>query len=129
MVIEFKDWLFSKFQEWEHAQPKRRMSFASFARFLSNNSFDVKITQQVIDAWINGRYKPGRKYAPVLAEKLGIEVYDYLDLEPPDPMLLYISANWERLPPNIQHAISDQITEYLAAQGEDHATNDAAYQP
>lgn len=111
--MEFKEFLFNAFTEWEKGQSKRRSSFSAYARWLSSNSYGIDIPQQLLDSWINGRYKPGAKYAPVLAEKLGDEIYDYLSIPRPDPLLSFIATHWEQLPPELQQKIHDEITTYL----------------
>ena len=71
------------------------------------------ISQQLVEGWINDRFKPGSKYAYVLAEKLGPEVYDYIDVPKPDPLLIYIQSNWSQLSPEVQKNIRDQVAAYL----------------
>lgn len=118
--LGFTDWMFNKFLEWEKSQPSKRSSYTAFARWLSKNSYEVSISQGVISSWINGTYKPGEKYAPVLAEKLGTEVYDFLDIDPPDPIYDYVLKNWDRLDPEKQREIKDRIEAYLTNMGDKH---------
>jgi hypothetical protein len=125
-VNDFQEFLFAKFLEWERLQPKRRSSYSAFARYLSDNSLNITVSQALIEGWVNNRFKPGPKYAPVLAEKLGPEVYDYLDIPKPDPLLIYIQSNWANLSPELQQNIHDEIALYLTKRQGDNLEPDPA---
>jgi hypothetical protein len=111
-TIQFKDYIFSKFIEWEKEQPKRRSSFSAYARWLSNNSLNIEIKQQILDHWINGKIPKDDKYVLVLAEKLGNEVYEILGREPISPRLHKINRLWEFLPEDIQIEIEKTAEKY-----------------
>jgi hypothetical protein len=113
---EFKDWIFDKFIEWEKEQHSRRSSFSAFARWLSDNSINVEIKQQLLNDWINGRYKPKEnKYLLVLEEKIGEDVYEILETEQPDPTPIIIETQWEKFPEKIRHAIREEVAKYETA--------------
>jgi hypothetical protein len=110
---QFKDFLFDYFIEWEKEQPKRRSTFTAFARWLSHNSYNIVIKQQLVDDWIKGRYKPkGEQYLLVLEEKIGKEIYDYLDVERPNPYLQKINQLFERLSPEHQRKLAEDAERY-----------------
>lgn len=108
----FKDYLFEKFEEWEKAQPKRRSSFSAYARWLSKNSANVEVKQQIIDSWMNGVIPTDYKYLLVLAEKIGNEIYDILGYKPSNPYLEKINRVWEFLPEEEQIRISEEAEKY-----------------
>jgi hypothetical protein len=108
----FKDYLYEKFLEWEKNQQKRRSSISAFARWLSENSSNTEIKQQNVDSWINGVIPKDYKYVVALAEKLGNEIYDILEIDRPNILHLYASRNWEKLPPKIQLELSKIIAKY-----------------
>lgn len=101
----FQDWFSQKFSDWEKLQPGKRSTYTAFAEYLSNNSLGLVIKQQYVSGWRNGEFKPSEKYAPVLAEKLGDEVYALLGFEKPDPQLQLINSRWSHIPPAIQQHI------------------------
>ena len=111
-TIQFKDYIFSKFIEWEKEQPKRRSSFSAYARWLSDNSLKIEIKQQILDHWINGKIPKDDKYILVLAEKLGNEVYEILGRDPISPRLHKINRLWEHLPEGIQIEIEKTAEKY-----------------
>jgi hypothetical protein len=108
----FKDQLFNAFQEWEKQQPKKRSSFSAFARWLSENSLNVKIKQQVFDNWLNGSIPKDINYVVVLAEKLGDWVYESLEVTPPNPYLQKVNRVWEFIPEDIQKKIAEEAATY-----------------
>lgn len=111
-TITFKEWIFEKFLEWEKRQPGKRSSYSKFAEWLSQNSFDTLFKQQSIHAWKEGEYEPSEKYLPALAEKLGNEVYDALQIPRPNEHLQRVNKYWQHLPEEIQRQIADQAEGY-----------------
>lgn len=110
---KFKDFLFDFFIEWEKEQPKRRSTYSAFARWLSENSLNVVIKQQLLSDWIKGRYKPNEdKYLLVLEEKIGKEIYSVLDVDRPNPYLNKINQIWERLSPEHQRQLAEDAARY-----------------
>ena len=61
---------------------------------------------------MNGTRLPQGEYLRKLADKLGLEVYDVLGLERPDPLLYYLTKHWDEFPENVQNAILDQAEKY-----------------
>lgn len=112
--LPFKDYLYEKFLEWEKLQPKRRSSLSAFARWLSDNSFDIEIKQQVLDSWVNGVIPKDEKYVVVLAEKIGDEIYELLDRKRPNPYLQIVNRVFEHLPVEVQKRFSEEAEKYEA---------------
>jgi len=110
----FKEFLFNKFLEWEKTQPKKRSSITAYARWLTDNSYEVEVKQQVVDSWMNGSIPKDHKFILVLAEKIGDEIYDVLILPRPNPYLKVASANWEFVSEETQKRIAREIAEEAA---------------
>ena len=114
-TLAFKDYFFEKFQEWEKQQPGRRSTYTAFALWLSANSLGIELKQQLVNDWIRGKYKPsGDKYLLVLEEKLGKEIYEVLDVKPPDPFLQSINSRWARIPADKQQQLAKDAERYEA---------------
>ncbi len=96
-MSKFSEYFFNRFLQWEKEQTKKRVTYAAFADYLSKNSQNIEIKQQLVNAWIHDDYRPSEKYIPILAAKLGLEVYDALDRPRPDPILTEIQNQWEFL--------------------------------
>lgn len=74
--MEFKEWFLKKYLKWQEDEGEHK-TMSEFAEFIG-------VTQPYISAWMNGNHKPGKKYIPVIAEKLGYEIYAVLGMSPPD---------------------------------------------
>ena len=104
----FKTYIFEYFVEWEKQQPNRRSSYSAFARWLSENSYNVTIKQQMVSDWIKGKYKPeDEQYLLILEEKIGIEIYAVLNKKRPNPFLIALNSRWERIPPDKQQRLAE----------------------
>ena len=55
------------------------------------------VSAQILSMWMNGKRVPGPENIKQLAEKLGIEVYDALDIDRPDPLFTEIETWWDKL--------------------------------
>jgi len=92
--------------EWRKQQTLKRKSasLSQFAVFLG-------YSRPIVSLWMtegNNRY-PSKEsiktIAPKLAEILGLEVYDTLDIPRPDPDLQKINELWPQLPENAREKI------------------------
>lgn len=111
---QFKDLLFDFFVGWEKEQPGKRSSYTAFARWLSDNSYNVSLKQQLISDWIKGRYKPNEeKYLLVLEEKIGKEIYEFLDVPRPNPYLQKINQLFERISEAHQRKLAEDAEQYV----------------
>ncbi|HKI53566.1 MAG TPA: hypothetical protein VJ987_05540 [Anaerolineales bacterium] len=114
---DFKDYLFEFFVEWEKEQPNRRSSYTAFARWLSENSYNVEIKQQLLSDWIKGRYKPSdEKYLLVLEEKIGKDIYSILDVDRPNPYLQKLNQIFPNLSPEHQQKLAEDAERYEVEQ-------------
>lgn len=103
-AMNFPQLLERKFLEWQQEQGGRR-TVAEFAKWIG-------VKQSSVSMWWNGANEPSGESIRLLAEKLGLEVYDALNLQRPDPDLHYIQSNWELIDPDERQAIRDQMEKY-----------------
>jgi transcriptional regulator with XRE-family HTH domain len=101
MRSEFSALMERKYLEWQLAQGERR-SIEAFADYLN-------IKKTTLVQWMNDQRKPGPENVERLAEALGIEVYDALNLPRPDERLLQIKKVWEDLSEEEQAAFAAEI--------------------
>lgn len=99
--------------EWRKQQTLKRgkTSVSKFADFLN-------YSQSAVSFWLN-EDRPISEEAlitilPKLAELLGMEVYDELDIPRPDPLLQFINSRWERIPPDKQQKLVEDAERYAA---------------
>lgn len=101
----FSKWIMQK--QWElQIKYGRKLSLDDFAEMLG-------CSPSTLSHWMNGRRKPGPEYIKKLEELFGLEVYDALEINRPDPLLRYIENNWQRLQPDQQKAIHEEVEKYL----------------
>lgn len=70
--MEFKDWLWAKFEEWRRGSTKGP---TAYARYLG-------VKQQLVSAWLNGDYQPRMDSIAKLAEKYP-DIYEVLSVDAP----------------------------------------------
>lgn len=90
--------------EWQ-ASNKRRQSIKNFAAYIG-------VSRVLVSSWMNGTRKPGPENTKRLAQLFGLEVYDALGLDRPDPDLFFITEVWPELPADIQRQIMEQLKFY-----------------
>jgi transcriptional regulator with XRE-family HTH domain len=103
-TLEFRQWLELKFLEWQRNQGGRK-TVLQFADYLG-------VSQQTVSSWWNSPKIPQGDNIRKLADKLGLEVYDVLGLERPDPFLHYLIKQWEKLPEEAQDALLEIAESY-----------------
>jgi transcriptional regulator with XRE-family HTH domain len=107
MRSEFAALMEKKYLEWQLAQGERK-SIEAFAEHLN-------IKKTTLVQWMNDQRKPGPENVERLAEALGIEVYDALNLPRPDERLLQIKKVWEDLSEEEQVAFAAEIERTAAS--------------
>lgn len=85
---EFAKWLETKYLEWQQRAGGRK-TLTEFAAWL-------EIGNATVNQWINGQARPRPEFAFRLAQRLGLEVYQQLDLPSPDPLLFEVQLNWNK---------------------------------
>ena len=100
--MTFRQFLEMKFLEWQQRQGGRK-TVEEFADHLN-------IGRTTLSMWLNKNDRvPQGDNIKKLADKLGLEVYDALGLNRPDPDLYAITQNWEHLTPEQRRAYREQI--------------------
>jgi hypothetical protein len=123
----FKDFIFKEFVEWEKKQPNHRSSFSAFARWLSDNRYELVLKQQLISDWVKGRYAPKEEmFILVLAEKLGNQVYEVLNVDPIDPLRIYVLRNWKKAPQKVKVELAKTISKHTTEPLPDEATENSS---
>lgn len=93
------EWLDNKFLDWQKQEGGRK-TLTEFAQYLG-------VDRGVLNNWVNRGSKPEGDNLKIVAIKLGMEIYDLLEIERPDFRLLVINAEWEH--------ISDDAKKEIAA--------------
>jgi len=93
-----------------------KSGFTAFANYLTeNNRYGIKFSQQIVSGWLNGEFKPSEKYILALADIMGDEIYDVLDVPHPDPDLQILVRLWPHLTEDARRKLRAQGERYLAA--------------
>jgi transcriptional regulator with XRE-family HTH domain len=106
IMTAFTDFLLAKIQEFETKQGKR-VTLDEFANHLG-------VSRPVLSYWLSGKTKPSLEKAILLAEKLGSEVYETLDLPPlnVDPDLKRLARIWDKIPEKKRQELAEQAEKY-----------------
>lgn len=107
--MKFSSWLLDRYLEWQN-ELRERKSLTEFAAWIG-------VSQPVISNYINGKREPGENNAYLFYLKFGEEVYEILDMEPPDFLLRYVSASWPLLPEKTKQGIKDIVKQALEEEG------------
>ena len=104
--MNFRQWIEMKYLEWQRNSGGRK-TVLQFAEHLG-------VSQSTVSTWFNETRTPQGDNVRKIADKLGLEVYDVLGLERPDPILFYIQKHWDELPEEAQRTLLEQAEEYVA---------------
>ena len=64
----------------------------------------------IVSLWLNGkRSRPSKESIELLADRFGLEVYDALGMEKPDPALYRITKKWKFLSQDVKDEISQLV--------------------
>jgi transcriptional regulator with XRE-family HTH domain len=105
-MTEFSEWITRKFVEWQATQGRRK-TIEEFANFIG-------VSRPLINMWMNANQKPGKENIKLLAEIFGVEVYDSLGMERPNPYLERANRLWEFIPEERQKQIAEEAEQYAA---------------
>lgn len=108
-TMNFPKFLEGKFLEWQKEQGGRR-TVSEFAKWIG-------VKQSSVSMWWNGSNEPSGESVRLLADKLGLETYDVLGLERPDPDLYYIRKIWDDLTPEKRKAVREQVEQLASKNG------------
>ena len=100
----FGRWLENRYLDWQKEQGGRK-SITEFASWLG-------FAKSTVSQWMNGRGRPDQASTRVLAVRLGLEIYDVLEVPRPDPDLFRIEAVWDHLPAAERLRLAERAEEY-----------------
>lgn len=103
-VPTFSEYLLNKLQEFEK-QRGQRTTLDKFAEYLG-------VKRPILSIWLSGKSQPSLESVRQLAEKLGPEVYEVLNLPSPNPYLQKISQLFEHLSPEHQRQLAEEAERY-----------------
>lgn len=98
-----KEWLNQKFRGWEKDQG-RSQSYFAFARYLG-------VSQNDLALWMDGSALPKGDDILVLADKLGPEIYDALEIFRPNTQNQRMAAAFPGLPSGLRDRLSGAVWE------------------
>jgi transcriptional regulator with XRE-family HTH domain len=96
--MQFSSWLENKFLDWQRSQGGRRPA-RKFAEWLG-------FEEATVNQWLNGHRRPSRGNVYLLALKLGLEIYDVLEMPRPDEGLYQVDVHWHMLKDEEKAAIN-----------------------
>lgn len=106
-VSDFSTWLNKKFLDWQYNTGERQ-TLKAFARYL-----DVKTT--TLSSWLNDDVPPTGDNLYKVADKLGFEIYDLLDVPPPTPQFVHeMKTTYNALPAEQQPEFQEDLERFLA---------------
>lgn len=101
-----------KFLEWQlEVGRKSQLEFAQL----------IGVSRASLTMWMNGTHFPEIDNVHKLAKVLGNEVYDALDLPRPNPYLQKVNQLFDRLSPDQQKKIADDVEKYQTKNNEENA--------
>jgi len=93
-----------KYLEWQ-IEKGERISQAEFARLIG-------VSRASLTMWMNGTHLPDLESAKKIANLLGPEIFDALDLPRQNPYLQKINQIFERLSPEHQQKLAEDAERY-----------------
>jgi len=78
LCMTFPEFLEKKYLEWQLAAGRK--TIVEFSAFLG-------VSQPLLSMWMNGKKRPGVENIKILSEIFGLEVYDSLGIDRPNPYL------------------------------------------
>jgi hypothetical protein len=108
---EFKDLFWNCYLDFQKKTKKSKIT--AFAIYLSeNNRFKTKFSQPLVSGWLNGDFKPSEKYAMALADIMGDEIYNVLQIEKKDIELQRMIALWPSIKEQDRKSIVEQAENF-----------------
>ena len=109
-MVSYNNWLMEKFLEWEKTKT-RRQSYSAFARHIG-------VSQGSLSHWLSGSNPPAGDNVRMIADKLGLEIYDILDIPQDErPVRADLREAIRQVPPEKQDDLLELIEEYLRDNG------------
>src|SRR3972149_1247724 len=111
MVETFASWLRRKYLEWQSDQDALASQVA-FAKHL-------RVKHQSLNKWLNGKGVPEGENVLHLADKYGGEVYQALNIDPPERDIWFrmILEAWNVVPDAVKEKTAKQLKEQAGKYG------------
>lgn len=93
-------------------------------RTLGEFANHLGISQSSLGHYMNQRQLPGDQAIDKIAAKLGSRIYDIMGKARPDPLLLFITRHWDRLPDELRRDIRAQVAKYALNGANDASQKD-----
>jgi transcriptional regulator with XRE-family HTH domain len=101
---ELLTFLNMEYLKWQQKEGGRR-TIQDFADYLD-------VDRPTLSIWMNGKRVPDDRNLEKLAFRLGLEIYDILGRDRPDPRLIYITRNWSKISEEGKESISKEAAKY-----------------
>lgn len=115
-MTKFREYLESKYQEWRIQQIKKgnktKDTLTEFSKYIG-------VSQSTMSAWMLGTRTPDEINIHKLGRKLGLGIYDSLDIPRPDPGLVRLENIYEQLTPKQQRAVMELALRYATESNTD----------
>jgi transcriptional regulator with XRE-family HTH domain len=106
------DWLINKYLEWQQNE-KSLKTQAEFADYLG-------FEPSTVSMWIAGKHNPDRHSVRILAAKLGLDIYEILNLPKPPKAINEFDAAYETVPPSDRAEFDDDLDAWLSNWFKEH---------
>lgn len=87
--MTFPDYLEKKYIEWQLQEGRK--TIIDFAAYIG-------VSQPLLSQWMSGKKRPGVNNIKMLADIFGLDVYDALGIQRPNPYLQRLNRIWEFIP-------------------------------
>jgi transcriptional regulator with XRE-family HTH domain len=104
MPYFFPQFLERQYLDWQRREGKRK-TLEDFARYLG-------ISRPLLSMWMKGTRRPGSENIELLAETFGLEVYDALELDRPNPYLQRINQLFPKITSERQQKLAEDAERY-----------------
>ena len=105
---QISDWLMRKYLAWQMGEGRKKT--------LGDFSVYLNVSRDTLNNWLGGRRKPRNESVEALATRLGPEIYDLLGMARPDAGLKFVSRLWDKLTPEQQQQIVQEVGTYANEQ-------------
>ena len=109
-TVSVPEFLLQRFLSWQSDQGRKR-TLSEFAEYLG-------VSRATLEKWMNGTRNPSVANIKLIAECLGLEIYDVMGVPRPDPDLREIESSWAQLSPAARQRLRSLFDELLAENAE-----------
>ena len=114
---EVSEWLNHHFIEWITSTGERH-TVTEYAEYLG-------VSRSLLSRYLSGKILPSESNVYRIADVLGNEIYDIMEIPKPDPLLRYINRQWDYLTPEEQKQIMELLDSFTAQEERKRADEQA----